>query len=149
MLLGGVLQEGGCWAGPCGEGLVNSGWGGGLGGGRAGGVAVAQEPWGSGVGVMLEGGLGVLGVSSTVVQVGGADGGHLRREHQAGLKVGLGVHILLGQPREQTGHKLHTGYNEQEQREPRTGFCHLHSPVGLAGLEYTLELCCVCVVYPQ
>lgn len=97
MLLGGILQEGGGWACPCGESLVDRGRGLGGGGGRAGGVAVAQEPWGGSVGVLLKGCLGVLGIGSTVVQVGGG-GGHLRGENQAGLDEGLGIHVLMGQP---------------------------------------------------
>lgn len=86
---------------------MDGGWGCGGGGGAgggcgAGGVAVTQEAsWGGSVWVLLlEGGLGILGVGCAVVQVGaGANrGGNLSGQHQAGLHKGLRVDVLLGQP---------------------------------------------------
>lgn len=112
MLLLSIVKEGRGWPSGGWQAGVDGGRGGGWAGhSRSGtcGVAVAQEAGrGGSVGVLLlEGSLGVLGVGSAVVQVrGGAEGGgHLSGHHQAGLDVGLGVDILLGQPVTDT----HTG----------------------------------------
>lgn len=107
VLLRGVVQEGCSRAGGRGKGGVHGGRSGGggrrAGGGGsrgAGGVVVAQEAgWGGGVWVLLlEGGLGVLGVGCTVVQVGASADrrGNLSGQHQGGLHICLWVDERLG-----------------------------------------------------
>lgn len=75
--------------------------GGGDGGGWPGGawrVHVAEEPWRGGVGVLLEGGGGVLGVGSAEVKVRAAGGGgDLCGQKQTGLQDGLRVNIWLAE----------------------------------------------------
>lgn len=100
MLLWWVLDKSrGGSIGSIGEGLVQRSGAGRWAGDVAVGVAIAHETWGRGIRVVLKCCWGTLGIGGSVVHIWWCErGGHLRREHKAGLYEGLRVYILRHQP---------------------------------------------------